>query len=63
MKEKIKKLGGKIHKTLNNTRHRKLTLKEYSKLVENIQKMVELERESTMLMCAKATKDLIANDK
>jgi len=62
METKIKNLGGKIHETLNNTRTRKLTLKEYTKLVENIQKMIELERENTMTMCANATKALFAKD-
>jgi hypothetical protein len=37
--------GGQIHKVLNNTIYRKLTIKEYMSVVENIQDLVEASRE------------------
>lgn len=38
--------GGKVHKVLNNTLSRKLTLREYENLVRNIQNMLEAARQS-----------------
>ena len=45
MKKSEAYYGGQIHKVLNNTIHRKLTLKEYMSVVENIQDLVEVSRE------------------
>ena len=38
--------GGKIHKVLNQTPYRKLTLREYYSVVENIQNLVQASREN-----------------
>lgn len=43
--------GGKIHNILNNTLHRKLTLKEYSSVVENIQNL--------LVTCRQNEKDIL----
>lgn len=39
MRETYTELGGKIHRILNNTLHRKLTRKEYMEVVELIGKV------------------------
>jgi len=38
--------GAKIHKVLNQTLSRKLTLKEYSSIVENMQNLLQASREN-----------------
>lgn len=47
MKKDEKYYGGKIHKILNLTLERKLTWKEYKRVIENIQNLLVASRKNS----------------